>query len=175
MAESESTKLAASPACCSQSALSLASRSLRQFTTPRRPSSEPSSASTSCSRSKSCSSGRRSRCCASAAIRRTARSRHVPHHSDLRHAQPLRRSARPRGQRLGGIYAHPRHRSRQRRRHRLLDGLECGEVDSRSRELCRSDQHERADRTARIDRPSRTRADDHRARDHGPRTAAHSR
>ncbi len=46
---------------------------------------------------------------------------------------------------------------------------------SRSRKLHRGHQHERTNRAARIHRPPRTRANDHRARNHGPRTAAHPR
>ena len=66
------------------------------------------------------------------------------------------------------IDADPRHRSGQRGCHRVLAGLECGEVHSGGGELHRGHQHERPDGAARIDWPSRTGADDHRARDARP-------
>src|ERR1700730_13852273 len=53
--------------------------------------------------------------------------------------------------------------------------MECGEIHSGSREFHRGHQHERPNGAARIDWPSRTGTNDHRAGHPRPRTPTHSR
>ena len=77
--------------------------------------------------------------------------------------------------RNGRIHADARHRAGERGRHRLLAGVERGEVHSRSAGIYAGDHTERADRAARIHRPSRAASDGGRARNAGPRIAAHTR
>ena len=67
-----------------------------------------------------------------------------------------------------------RHRTGECRRHRVLAGVERGKIDSRSGGFRASHHHERANRVARINRPPRIGADDHRTRIDGARAAAHS-
>ena len=95
------------------------------------------------------------------------------HRSGDRFAQPLCRSARARDRRQRRIGADPRHRARECGRHCLLGGVGRGEVHPRSGGLRSGHHAERADRAARIHRTPRAGADDHRARNAGPRAAAH--
>ena len=67
-----------------------------------------------------------------------------------------------------GNRADPRHGARERRRHCLLGGLECREVDPGGGEFHRRHHHERPDGPARIHWPPRAGADDHGARNPGP-------
>ena len=94
---------------------------------------------------------------------------------DRGYAEPLRGPARAGGQRHGRIGAHARYGAGERGRHRVLGGVERREIHPGSGRLHRRHHHERADGAAGIHRPARACADDHRARDAGPRVAAHPR